>query len=51
MSVGDGAHGLSDDILRSKRYECLNQRVKLILVYKSWFNILRYGKRERERRI
>lgn len=26
-------NGLSDDTLRSKRYECLNQRVKLILVY------------------
>lgn len=47
MPVGDGAHGLSDDALRSKKYECLNQRVKLILVYKSWFNIPRYEKKRR----
>jgi len=34
-----------------QEHECLNQRVKLILVYKSWFNILRYEKKVRKQRV
>jgi len=33
-----------------QEHECLNQRVKLILVYKSWFNILRYEKKVKKQR-